>query len=79
MGRAGNVIGGGDWQNRIVIDKFLGGGIEIRSPGLQDHACILEPLVGIFILVRAYKNKSLRDEAFNFVKVGQKSNCKGIN
>lgn len=73
IGRAGNVIGGGDWaQDRIVVDcmrawsdtKF----VEIRSPkATRPWQHVLEPLSGYLLLGEALSNDpSFHGEAFNF-------------
>lgn len=73
IGRAGNVIGGGDWaQDRIVVDCMVAWSknqkVEIRSPSAtRPWQHVLEPLSGYLQLGAAlYKNSSLSGEAFNF-------------
>ena len=73
IGRAGNVIGGGDWaQDRIVVDCMLawneGRTVEIRSPkATRPWQHVLEPLSGYLSLGSAVEiNKNLQGEAFNF-------------
>lgn len=73
IGRAGNVIGGGDWaKNRIVVDCMnawsKGEIVEIRSPeATRPWQHVLEPLSGYLNLgLELYKNKNLHGEAFNF-------------
>jgi len=73
IGRAGNVIGGGDWaKDRIVVDCMLawskGQSVEIRSPSAtRPWQHVLEPLSGYLSLGSAlYLDKSLHGEAFNF-------------
>ncbi len=73
VGRAGNVIGGGDWaKNRIVIDCIKawseGKKVEIRSPrATRPWQHVLEPLSGYLTLGWALsQNASLHGEAFNF-------------
>ena len=73
VGRAGNVIGGGDWaKDRIVVDCInswsRGEIVEIRSPeSTRPWQHVLEPLSGYLHLgLELYKNKSLHGEAFNF-------------
>jgi len=73
IGRAGNVIGGGDWaKDRIVVDCMKSWSnnksVEIRSPNATrpwQHA--LEPLSGYLNLGQAlYENNGLNGESFNF-------------
>jgi CDP-glucose 4,6-dehydratase len=73
IGRAGNVIGGGDWaQDRIVVDCMKAWSkkktVEIRSPeSTRPWQHVLEPLSGYLDLgANLYKDKSLHGEAFNF-------------
>ena len=73
VGRAGNVIGGGDWaKDRIVVDCMEawsnGETVEIRSPeATRPWQHVLEPLSGYLDLgARLYTNKSLHGEALNF-------------
>lgn len=73
IGRAGNVIGGGDWaQDRIVVDCMRawseGKSVEIRSPkATRPWQHVLEPLCGYLTLgASVYSNNSLHGEAFNF-------------
>ena len=73
VGRAGNVIGGGDWaKDRIVVDCInswsKGKIVEIRSPeSTRPWQHVLEPLSGYLHLgLELYKNDSLHGEAFNF-------------
>ena len=73
IGRAGNVIGGGDWaQDRIVVDCMRawseGRSVEIRSPmATRPWQHVLEPLSGYLMLgAVAKKNIKLNGEAFNF-------------
>jgi CDP-glucose 4,6-dehydratase len=73
IGRAGNVIGGGDWaQDRIVVDCMRAWSrnqpVEIRSPGAtRPWQHVLEPLSGYLSLGRALAaNGELHGEAFNF-------------
>lgn len=72
-GRAGNVIGGGDWaKDRIVVDCMrnwaLGKPVEIRSPSAtRPWQHVLEPLSGYLALGAALAvNPTLCGEAFNF-------------
>ena len=73
IGRAGNVIGGGDWaKDRIVVDCMRAWSeeqtVEIRSPqATRPWQHVLEPLSGYLALGRAlYENPELHGEAFNF-------------
>ncbi len=73
IGRAGNVIGGGDWaQDRIVVDCMeawsKGKTVEIRSPeATRPWQHVLEPLSGYLDLgANLYFNDALHGEAFNF-------------
>jgi len=73
IGRAGNVIGGGDWaKDRIVVDCMLAWSnkkkVEIRSPqATRPWQHVLEPISGYLDLgANLYVNKKLSGEAFNF-------------
>jgi len=73
IGRAGNVIGGGDWaKDRIVVDCMLawneGRKVEIRSPdATRPWQHVLEPLSGYLTLAKELtKNPNLHGGAFNF-------------
>jgi len=73
IGRAGNVIGGGDWaKDRIVVDCMRawsqGNRVEIRSPqATRPWQHVLEPLSGYLTLGQAVSQKpELHGEAFNF-------------
>jgi len=73
IGRAGNVIGGGDWaKDRIVVDCMeawsQNQSVEIRSPeATRPWQHVLEPLSGYLNLGQAlYENSQLHGEAFNF-------------
>ena len=73
VGRAGNVIGGGDWaKDRIVVDCMKAWSdkksVEIRSPeSTRPWQHVLEPLSGYLDLGRAlYQDKGLNGHAFNF-------------
>lgn len=73
IGRAGNVIGGGDWaKDRIVVDCMTawnkGDYVEIRSPNAtRPWQHVLEPLSGYLRLGQELaKNSSLNGEGFNF-------------
>jgi CDP-glucose 4,6-dehydratase len=73
VGRAGNVIGGGDWaEDRIVPDCVrawsLGRTVEIRRPqATRPWQHVLEPLSGYLVLAASLAEKhTLNGEAFNF-------------
>ena len=73
VGRAGNVIGGGDWAPyRIIPDCVRSWAVnkkpEIRSPfATRPWQHVLEPLSGYLSLAYALsKNHGLNGEAFNF-------------
>ena len=73
VGRAGNVIGGGDWaMNRIVPDCMRAWSqskeVEIRNPNAtRPWQHVLEPLSGYLVLgEHLTKDRSLNGEAFNF-------------
>jgi CDP-glucose 4,6-dehydratase len=73
IGRAGNVIGGGDWaKDRIVVDCMRawseGRPVEIRSPqATRPWQHVLEPLSGYLTLGQAASQQPLlHGEAFNF-------------
>lgn len=73
VGRAGNVIGGGDWaRNRIVVDCILawseGRPVEIRNPNsTRPWQHVLEPLSGYLALGQAVSQQPrLHGEVFNF-------------
>lgn len=73
VGRAGNVIGGGDWaRDRLVADCMRawseGRAVEIRSPSsTRPWQHVLEPLSGYLALgARTCKNSSFHGHAFNF-------------
>ena len=72
-GRAGNVIGGGDWaKDRIVVDCVKSWSkndiVELRSPNAtRPWQHVLEPLSGYLTLGEAlYKDRELHGESFNF-------------
>lgn len=73
IGRAGNVIGGGDWANdRLVPDSFkawmAGDTVVLRSPSsTRPWQHVLEPLSGYLQLaIAVHMNLNLSGEAFNF-------------
>jgi CDP-glucose 4,6-dehydratase len=72
-GRAGNVIGGGDWaKDRIVVDCMKnwaeGRIVELRSPeSTRPWQHVLEPLSGYLTLgAQLNSDKRLLGESFNF-------------
>jgi len=74
IGRAGNVIGGGDWaKDRIVADCFRSWSnqekVVIRSPySTRPWQHVLEPLSGYLLLAKELHKLNLKviSEAFNF-------------
>lgn len=73
IGRAGNVIGGGDWaKDRIVVDCMRswseGKTVEIRSPkATRPWQHVLEPLSGYLLLgAKLADEQEFHGEAFNF-------------
>lgn len=73
IGRAGNVIGGGDWaKDRIVVDCMVAWSnnthVEIRSPNAtRPWQHVLEPLSGYLLLGKhLVESEQLNGEAFNF-------------
>jgi CDP-glucose 4,6-dehydratase len=73
VGRAGNVIGGGDWaKDRIVVDCMLAWNedktVEIRSPkATRPWQHVLEPLSGYLLLgAKTFDGNNLHGETFNF-------------
>lgn len=73
VGRAGNVIGGGDWaEDRIVPDCIRswaeGRTVEIRNPNAtRPWQHVLEPLSGyLWLATRLHNDRMLNGEAFNF-------------
>ncbi len=71
--RAGNVIGGGDWQvDRIIPDCFraleLNKKIIIRNPdAIRPWQHVLEPVFGYFLLAeKLWEEPALYSEAWNF-------------
>jgi len=73
VGRAGNVIGGGDWaKDRIIADSLRawteGHKVEIRSPNAtRPWQHVLEPLSGYLSLgMSLLSSDKLHGEAFNF-------------
>lgn len=73
VGRAGNVIGGGDWAaDRIVPDAIRawvgGSAVQVRNPdSTRPWQHVLEPLSGYLLLgAHLAVNPALNGEAFNF-------------
>ena len=73
IGRAGNVIGGGDWnKNRIVVDCIkawqLGNPVTLRNPeSTRPWQHVLEPLSGYLQLaISLSQGRTKTGEAFNF-------------
>ncbi len=73
IGRAGNVIGGGDWnENRIIVDCVkawrLGDPVSLRNPeSTRPWQHVLEPLSGYLQLASSLSDGRIKSgEAFNF-------------
>lgn len=73
IGRAGNVIGGGDWaRDRVIVDSVRawdnGRAVQIRCPkATRPWQHVLEPLSGYLALAeQLWNNCSLHGESFNF-------------
>lgn len=73
IGRAGNVIGGGDWaKDRIVVDCMKAWSesttVEIRSPeATRPWQHVLEPISGYLNLGQSlFEEKNLHGSSFNF-------------
>lgn len=73
IGRAGNVVGGGDWaKDRIVPDCIRSwtqeSSVKLRNPNsTRPWQHVLEPLSGYLTLAKKLKSKeNLHGEAFNF-------------
>ena len=73
VGRAGNVIGGGDWaKDRIVVDCVeswnKGKIVEIRSPNAtRPWQHVLEPLIGYLMVAEdLFKSGHQNNDAWNF-------------
>tara|TARA_A100001035_G_scaffold280316_1_gene285462 strand:- start:3069 stop:4136 length:1068 start_codon:yes stop_codon:yes gene_type:complete len=73
IGRAGNVIGGGDWaENRIIPDCIKAWErkeeVKIRNPNsTRPWQHVLEPLSGYLTLAQALNDKKINSgEAYNF-------------
>ncbi len=86
VGRAGNVIGGGDWaRDRIVVDCMeawsKGGRVEIRSPdATRPWQHVLEPLSGYLTLGQSLtESGGLHGQGFNFgPRAGQNHTVKKL-
>ncbi len=81
VGRAGNVIGGGDWaKDRIVVDCMLAWSklkkVEVRSPrATRPWQHVLEPLSGYLDLgANLHLSDSFNGEAFNFGPRAEQNN-----
>jgi len=73
IGRAGNVIGGGDWAPYRIIPDCVRAWSENKKPEIRSPFStrpwqhVLEPLSGYISLgIALSKNKNLNGEAFNF-------------
>ncbi len=84
VGRAGNVIGGGDWAlDRIVPDCVRawsrGENVELRNPAAtRPWQHVLEPLSGYLNLALALKkDNKLHGEPFNFGPPAQQNHSVG--
>ncbi len=73
IARAGNVIGGGDWNpNRVIVDCInawsLGKKVQIKNPGsTRPWQHVLEPISAYLLLgLKLSENIELSKEAFNF-------------
>ena len=80
VGRAGNVIGGGDWaKDRIVPDCVRSWAknetVQLRNPqATRPWQHVLEPLSGYLVLATGlYKKKELHGEPFNFGPASQQN------
>jgi len=86
IGRAGNVIGGGDWaKDRIIVDAILAWSkneaVTIRAPkSTRPWQHVLEPLSGYLHLASILKsNSELHGEAYNFgPSTGQNKSVKEL-
>ncbi|MBM3394569.1 MAG: CDP-glucose 4,6-dehydratase [Betaproteobacteria bacterium] len=84
VGRAGNVIGGGDWaEHRIVPDCVRawsrGETVRLRNPSAtRPWQHVLEPLSGYLALaVALHADQKLHGEAFNFGPPAQQNSSVG--
>ena len=73
IGRAGNVIGGGDWaKDRLIVDSIKSWKVQkpvsLRNPlSTRPWQHVLEPLSGYLYLAKSiYEKRDLNGEAFNF-------------
>ena len=74
IGRAGNVIGGGDWSNNRIVPDAIKSWAEkkillLRNPqSTRPWQHVLEPLSGYLELAckLSFENSTLHGEAFNF-------------
>ena len=73
IGRAGNVIGGGDWaKDRIIVDTILAWKdnrkVNVRSPkATRPWQHVLEPLSGYLNLgLKLYNDANFHGQAYNF-------------
>jgi CDP-glucose 4,6-dehydratase len=80
IGRAGNVIGGGDWAtDRMVADCVrawsAGQVVEVRSPAAtRPWQHVLEPLSGYLTLAHSLaRGEAVHGEAFNFGPAAEQS------
>ena len=86
IGRAGNVIGGGDWaRDRIIPDCFRSWSsnkvVEIRNPfSTRPWQHVLEPLSGYLILGHKLMKKELKSNLMPHWNFGpHKKNCKKVH
>jgi len=84
VGRAGNVIGGGDWaEDRIVPDSIRASALNqkvlLRNPiSTRPWQHVLEPLSGYLALaIELSKNSQHHGEAFNFGPPAQQNHSVG--
>lgn len=73
IGRAGNVIGGGDWAENRIIPDCIKSWSENKSPEIRNPSAtrpwqhVLEPLSGYLTLALFLsENRNINGEAFNF-------------
>tara|TARA_Y100000590_G_scaffold284365_1_gene319924 strand:+ start:468 stop:1562 length:1095 start_codon:yes stop_codon:yes gene_type:complete len=73
VGRAGNVIGGGDWAPYRIVPDCIRSWSKNKKPKIRNSFAtrpwqhVLEPLSGYLALSsQLFKNKDLNGEAFNF-------------
>ena len=79
IGRAGNVIGGGDWANRRIVPDCIKSWkdkekVEIRNPfSTRPWQHVLEPLSGYLMLGQTlFEESSLSGQSFN---IGPTEDC----